>query len=200
MCLPGTMGGCCGLGGCFGGLPMSGMMGMQSVNQSYSKWTPSPSRAYYYRTLSIKTPPPNEAALNSSSSTMPIGPNSFTSTNPVEKKYFELASLVPGLPGAMLQRVELRQPQRHAEAKLPRQPSPALAACRCQAWSGHAEREPVLLKWTPSPSQVLLSHVVHQDAAPQRSGLEFILVHHADRPKFFYFYDPVEKNAHVRVR
>lgn len=64
--------GMCGFSGCYGGPycfgTMSGCFGGFAYlpTQTYSKWAPSPSKAYYHRTLTIQTPPPATPRSNSS--------------------------------------------------------------------------------------------------------------------------------------
>jgi len=56
-------------------------------------------------------------------------------------------------------------------------------------------------KWIPSPSKTYYHRTLTiQIAAPSATTLEFVLVHYPERPKFFYFYDPVEKKYLGRYR
>lgn len=49
-------------------------------------------------------------------------------------------------------------------------------------------------KWQPSPSKSYYYRVLQiQTPAPTERSFEFVLVHYPDRPKMFYFFDPVEK-------
>jgi hypothetical protein len=84
--VPGSFGGCCGgmpgfttpMVGGFGGAPI----------QSYTKWTPSPGRLYYFRTLTIQTSAPNETALEFILVHYPERAKLFYFYDPVDKKYF----------------------------------------------------------------------------------------------------------------
>lgn len=83
----------CGFSGCLGGPycygSMSGCFGSFAVaTQTYSKWAPSPGKAYYHRTLTIQMPPPNEAILEFVLVHYPDRPKFFYYYDPVEKKYF----------------------------------------------------------------------------------------------------------------
>ncbi|HZZ80691.1 MAG TPA: hypothetical protein VFE62_19470 [Gemmataceae bacterium] len=91
------MGGCCGgmftgyqcnpygfcnFGGCGGGFGFNWM-----PTQSYSSWSPSPAKTYYYRTLTVHTPPPNEAVLEFVLVYHPDRPKYFYYYDPVDKKF-----------------------------------------------------------------------------------------------------------------
>jgi hypothetical protein len=53
----------------------------------------------------------------------------------------------------------------------------------------------------PESIESLLSpHANHPDAAPSDTTLEFVLIHYPDRPKFFYYFDPVERKYFGRYR
>lgn len=98
---PCNIGGCCGFGGCFGGLPcqfgggcfggfqcqFGGCFGSQPT-QTYSQWSHSPGRSYFYRTLHIKTPAPNESTIEFIMVHQPDRPKHYYFFDPVDKKYF----------------------------------------------------------------------------------------------------------------
>jgi hypothetical protein len=56
-------------------------------------------------------------------------------------------------------------------------------------------------KWTPSPGMLYSYRTLNiQNTPPHDRSLEFILVHYPERPKFFFYYDPVEKSYFGRYR
>jgi hypothetical protein len=71
----------CGIGGCFGSIAFQ-------PSQSYSSWNASPGRSYYYRTLTVHTPPPSESALEFILVYHPERPRYFYYYDPVERKFF----------------------------------------------------------------------------------------------------------------
>src|SRR5262249_46291804 len=84
--------GYCGFGGCFGGPICMGFMygcfgSFPSLTQTYSKWTPSPSKAYYYRVLTVQTPAPNDLTFEFVLVHYPDRPKFLYYYDPVEKKY-----------------------------------------------------------------------------------------------------------------
>ena len=82
--------GCCwGPCGCWGfpTFPFNGLNAIPAATQSYSKWTPSPNKTYYFRTLSIQTPAPNEALVEFIAVHYPDRPKYFYYFDAVEKKY-----------------------------------------------------------------------------------------------------------------
>jgi hypothetical protein len=79
--------GCFGNPFCFGS--MSGCFGGYFMpTQAYSRWAPSPNKAYYHRTLTIQTPAPNETAFEFVMVHYPDRPKFFYYYDPVDKKYF----------------------------------------------------------------------------------------------------------------
>ena len=92
---PCSFGGClgCSFGGCFGTVPcsFSGFCGGFSTSmptQTYSKWSPSANKTYYFRILQVQTPPPNDLCLEFILVHYPDRPKFFYFYDPVDKKYF----------------------------------------------------------------------------------------------------------------
>jgi hypothetical protein len=81
---PCNHGGFCGFGGCCGGFGVQ----FPQPTQSYSGWSPSPAKTYYYRTLILHTLPPNEATLEFVLVHHPERPKAFYYYDPVDKKFF----------------------------------------------------------------------------------------------------------------
>lgn len=90
--MPCSFGGCLGGGfsGCFGSFPCSFGGGQFSGGQhiqTYTKWSASPGRSYFYRVLHVQTPAPSEATLEFILVHQPDRPKYFYYFDPVDKKY-----------------------------------------------------------------------------------------------------------------